>query len=96
MGARLPAFLPLDSALHVPTYSLFVPLPVCTVRPVQVSVPPLSLLIAPLNAPQPQIYNRRLDERERRRQFVLDRGLLNIKRQQVCAGPMLTAKAKRS
>ncbi|KAL4853568.1 Transcriptional adapter ADA2 [Chlorella vulgaris] len=28
------------------------------------------------------IYNRRLDERERRRQFVLDRGLLNIKRQQ--------------
>ncbi|KAL4451456.1 hypothetical protein ABPG75_007118 [Micractinium tetrahymenae] len=29
-----------------------------------------------------QIYNRRLDERERRRQFVLDRGLLNIKRQQ--------------
>jgi hypothetical protein len=54
------------------------------------------LLIAPLNAPQPQIYNRRLDERERRRQFVLDRGLLNIKRQQVCAGPMLTAKAKRS
>ena len=31
----------------------------------------------------PQIYNRRLDERERRRQFVLDRGLLNVKRQQV-------------
>jgi hypothetical protein len=30
----------------------------------------------------PQIYNRRLDERERRRQFVLDRGLLNVKRQQ--------------
>ncbi|PRW56050.1 histone acetyltransferase complex component [Chlorella sorokiniana] len=29
-----------------------------------------------------QIYNRRLDERERRRQFVLDRGLLNVKRQQ--------------
>lgn len=33
--------------------------------------------------PPPQIYNRRLDERERRRQFILDRGLLNIKRQQV-------------
>lgn len=33
--------------------------------------------------PVQQIYNRRLDERERRRQFVLDRGLLNIKRQQV-------------
>jgi hypothetical protein len=32
--------------------------------------------------PGPQIYNRRLDERERRRQFVLDRGLLNVKRQQ--------------
>ncbi|PSC69078.1 transcriptional adapter ADA2-like isoform X1 [Micractinium conductrix] len=29
-----------------------------------------------------QIYNRRLDERAQRRQFVLDRGLLNIKRQQ--------------
>ena len=32
------------------------------------------------------IYNRRLDERERRRAFVLDRGLLNVKRQQVPGG----------
>jgi hypothetical protein len=37
------------------------------------------------------IYNHRLDEREARRAFVLDRGLLNVRRQQVrervCAGP---------
>ena len=32
-----------------------------------------------------EIYNARLTERERRRQFILDRGLLNIKSQQVSA-----------
>jgi len=30
-----------------------------------------------------EIYNARLTERERRRQFILDRGLLNVKSQQV-------------
>jgi hypothetical protein len=29
------------------------------------------------------VYNARLDERERRRDFILERGLLNIRRQQV-------------
>ncbi len=33
-----------------------------------------------------EIYNARLTERERRRQFILDRGLLNVKRQQVSLG----------
>lgn len=42
-----------------------------------------------LPPPSMQIYNRRLDERAQRRQFVLDRGLLNIKRQQVCVWPLL-------
>ena len=32
-----------------------------------------------------EIYNVRLTERERRRHFILDRGLLNIKNQQVLA-----------
>lgn len=30
-----------------------------------------------------EVYNRRLDERERRKAFVLDRGLLNVRKQQV-------------
>ena len=30
-----------------------------------------------------EIYNARLTDRERRRHFILDRGLLNVKRQQV-------------
>ena len=29
-----------------------------------------------------EIYNRRLDERERRKAFVLERGLLNVRKQQ--------------
>lgn len=32
------------------------------------------------------IYNRRLDERDQRRAFILDRGLLNVKRQAVRRG----------
>ena len=37
-----------------------------------------------------EIYNARLTERERRRQFILDRGLLNVKSQQVSARALTT------
>ena len=33
-----------------------------------------------------EIYNRRLDERDRRKAFVLERGLVNVRRQQVRRG----------
>lgn len=54
-----------------------------TLLPMLAPCPPSCTEAAPPLLPPLQIYNRRLDERERRRQFVLDRGLLNIKRQQV-------------
>eukprot|EP00887_Chlorella_sp_A99_P002907 scaffold6.g2907.t1 len=43
-----------------------------------------------------QIYNRRLDERERRREFILQRGLLNVKKQQVESGAQQSLDRKRT
>lgn len=52
--------------------------PLSTLKPVSLSCAKEKLRLV-------EIYNIRLTERERRRHFILDRGLLNIKRQQVSA-----------